>query len=100
MYVVRQVDAEDSLGEYNDETRVIKIKWSPNKDIMKATLYHEIKHSAIRAFSGDAREWALGSRTAEGRAKREEKVISLSEVPEYDLLCRNGLLRFPDPPKL
>ncbi len=65
---------------------------------MKQTLLHEQMHKCWGTASGDLREFILGEKTPEKRARREELITSFLEPVLYDLLARNGWLKYPDPP--
>lgn len=100
VFVVKQVDAENSDGEYDQEIPAILIRQTDNVASMKQSLHHELLHVCFRGHSGTTRESILGSKTIEGRAKREEAIISFLEPVQFDLLVRNGWLRYPNPPRV
>lgn len=66
---------------------------------MKRSLLHELLHVCFDGASGDLREKVLGGKTKEERDEREELIVSFLESPLFDLLTRNGWLRFPKPPR-
>jgi folate-dependent phosphoribosylglycinamide formyltransferase PurN len=101
--VVRDVvDAEgNSLdAQYDPEAPIILVKHVDHAARMQMTLHHELLHVCFAAHSGDARQAALGPRTHEGRARREEAIVSFIEPVQFDLLVRNGWLKYPKPPRL
>lgn len=100
VFVVKTVDDEGSDGEYDDEAPHILIRQADNISAMKQTLHHELMHVCFRGHSGTARESLFRSKTPEGRAKREEAIISFLEPVQFDLLVRNGWLRYPNPPRV
>jgi hypothetical protein len=85
---------------YEKDSPCIVIKSSDNVAAMKQRLHHELLHVCFGAHSGDAREKVLGARTPEGRAKREEDIVSFLEPVQFDMLVRNKWLRYPNPPRL
>jgi hypothetical protein len=85
---------------YDTEAPCIVVEQSDNVSRMKQRLHHEILHVVFGAHSGDARAKCLGSQTMEGRARREEDIVSFIEPIQFDLLVRNGWLRYPKPPKV
>ncbi len=100
VFVVKQVDTEGSDGEYDQEIPAILIRQTDNVASMKQSLHHELLHVCFRGHSGTTRESILRSKTIEGRAKREEDIISFLEPIQFDLLVRNGWLRYPNPPRV
>lgn len=100
VYVVNVVDGDDSGGEYDYENNRINIKSSPNIHEMKSALHHEFHHVFFDGCSGDVRQRVLGPKTVKGRAQREEQIVSYLEPVSYDILVRNGFLKYPDPPTL
>jgi hypothetical protein len=100
VFVVKVVDEEGSDGEFNQEVPEILIRQTDNVASMKQTLHHELLHVCFRGHSGTTRESILRSKTNEGRAKREEEIISFLEPVQFDLMVRNGFLRYPNPPRV
>jgi hypothetical protein len=100
VYVVKVVDEEGSEGEYDSEAPAILIRQVDNVAAMKQTLHHELLHVCFRGHSGTTREGLFRSKTPEGRHAREEAIISFLEPIQFDLLVRNGWLRYPNPPRV
>ena len=103
VYVTRRplaVDGHEVKAYFDGETPCIVLAWSDNVAAMKQTLHHEILHVCFAGHSGDARQAVLGGRTPAARAKREEQIVSFLEPVQYDLLVRNGFLRYPKPPRV
>lgn len=100
VYVARTAEAngEEVDAYYDREKPEIVIVWNENAALMKMKLHHELLHVCFGNHSGDARRF-LGS-TPAARAKREEDVVSFLEPVQFDLLVRNGWLRYPKPPKV
>ena len=84
-------------GTFDSEKGEIEIDASLSDDKAKMTLLHELLHVCFGGASGQLRENVLGAKTPEARATREEMVVSFIEPVLYDLLVRNGWLRFPKP---
>lgn len=102
VYVAKVVigDEGEEVEAYFDRTKPeIVIEQAENVALMKSRLHHELLHLCFGAHSGDARAPVLG-RTPAARAKREEAVVSFLEPVQFDLLVRNGWLRYPNPPKV
>lgn len=83
---------------YDKDVPEIVIEQKDNEVAMKMKLHHELLHVCFGAHSGDAKAF-LGS-TYESRSKREEDVVSFLEPVQFDLLVRNGWLRYPKPPRV
>ena len=99
VYVVARVDEEGSQAEYDYDTNSINVM-EQNAHEMKQSLHHELMHVCCDSCGGELRQWALGHRTPKMRAIREERIISFLEPRQYDILVRNGFLKYPDPPRL
>jgi hypothetical protein len=84
---------------FDVDTPEIVIAWVPNTAVMKLRLHHELLHVCFGTYSGDTKAQVLGGRTTNARWAREEHVVSFLEPVQYDLLVRNGWLRYPDPPR-
>ena len=105
VYVVKQPIVDDdgvtNLDAYYDpDVPEIVIEQSDNVPKMKQRLHHELLHVCFGAHSGDARAKVLGAQTEDGRAKREEDIVSFIEPVQFDMLVRNGWLRYPVPPRV
>lgn len=85
---------------YERDTPCIVVEQKDNVPLMKQKLFHELKHLACNAHTGTAREQVFNGATQDERGEHEERIISFFEVPEYDILARNGFLKFPNPPKV
>lgn len=92
-------DGNDVDAYYEPDTPCIVVKSTDNVTMMKQRLHHELLHVCFGAHSGDAREPVLGSDTVEGRAQREEQIVSFLEPIQFDILTRNKWLRYPNPPR-
>lgn len=98
VYVVKELRNEsgDPLhAEYDPDTHTILVEWCENATKMKQDLHHELLHVCFAGSSGDARENALGP----DYVTREEKLVSFLEPVHFDLLMRNGWLKYPNPPR-
>lgn len=82
---------------YDKATPCIVIRHTDNVDAMKMRLHHELLHVCFGAHSGDA--VAFLGQTPAARDRREEHMISFLEPIQFDLLKRNGFLKYPSPPK-
>lgn len=91
------VEGHDSEAYYDKDVPCILIKVTENVAAMKAALHHELLHVCFSGHSGDALAF-MGS-TPEARDRREEKVVSFLEPVQFDLLVRNGFLKYPNPPR-
>jgi hypothetical protein len=104
VYVVKAplFDPEDPKIEcdayYNCEEPVILVRQMDNVDLMRQRLHHELLHVCFGAHSGDSLDKVFGAH--KGRGKREEDVCSFLEPIQYDLLVRNGWLKYPKPPRV
>ena len=78
----------------------ISVSSQQGPSMIKQSLFHELLHKAFGTISGDLREYILGDKTPEGRATREELIVSFLEPVLFDLLARNGWLNIPDPPSV
>ena len=84
---------------YERDTPQIVVKWTGNVAAMKQKLHHELLHVCFGAHTGDAREPLFG-RSVGARDKKEELIVSFLEPVQFDLLVRNGWLRYPNPPRI
>lgn len=84
---------------YDVDTPEIVVAWVPNVELMKSRLHHELLHVCFGAHSGDTKAQVLGCRSLDARFAREEHIVSFLEPVQYDLLVRNGWLRYPNPPR-
>lgn len=103
VFVVKTLEDDDGFdlsGLFDQDKPEILIRQIDNVMSMKQTLHHELLHVCFRAHSGTAREAVFKSRTVEGRHDREEELVSFLEPVQFDLLVRNGWLRYPNPPRL
>ena len=91
----------DSCDAYFDlQKNIIEIAWKPDESFLKMKLMHELLHVCFSAHSGQMLAKVLGGKSDEEREEREELIVSFLEPVFYDLLSRNGWLKFPKPPKL
>lgn len=90
-------EGNDVDAYYEKDKPEIVIKHSDNAAGMKMKLHHELLHVCFGSHSGDAKAF-LGS-TYDARGKREEDIVSFLEPIQFDLLVRNGWLRYPNPPR-
>jgi len=98
--LLKDDDGSDVDAYYDPEVPCILVKHTGNVAMMQQRLHHELLHVCFGAHSGDARAQVLGAKTVEGRAKREEAIVSFVEPVQFDLLVRNGFLKYPKPPRL
>jgi hypothetical protein len=90
----------DECDAYWDrEDNEIVIRAYENISVMKQRLHHELLHVCFGAHTGQAREDVLGGATPEARDDREEKIVGFIEPIQFDILVRNGWLKYPNPPK-
>jgi hypothetical protein len=102
VYATKQdlTDGEGPVDAYCDlDAGEIVVRYSDNVSIMYMRLHHELLHACFAAHSGDAKDRLFGS-TPDTRAEREEALVSFLEPVQFDLLVRNGFLKYPKPPKL
>jgi hypothetical protein len=98
--VLEDEDGHDLFGQFDTEKPQILIRQIDDVGAMKQTLHHELLHVCFSGHSGDARARVLHSKTKDGRFDREEEIVSFLEPTQYDLLFRNGYLRYPNPPRV
>ncbi len=98
--LLKDDEGGDVDAYYDPEVPSILVKYTGNVAMMQQRLHHELLHVVFGAHSGDARAVVLGSNTCAGRAKREEAIVSFIEPVQFDLLVRNGFLKYPKPPRL
>ena len=91
-------DGNEVDAYYDKEKNELVVKQSDNVAAMKQRLHHELLHVCFGAHSGDAR--AFLGKTVESRGKREEDIVSFLEPVQFDMLVRNGFLRYPKPPRV
>ena len=93
-------DGETELDAYYDQGKPeIVVRQTDNTTLMKQRLHHELLHACFGAHTADGLA-ALGAFTPAGRAKREEDIVSFLEPIQFDMLTRNGFLRYPNPPRV
>ena len=90
-------DGSDVDAYYDHEVPCIVVKHTGNIAAMQQRLHHEILHVCFAAHSGDGCSF-LGS-NVNVQWKREESIVSFLEPVQFDLLVRNGFLKYPKPPK-
>lgn len=71
---VKKVDKDDSMGECDSTSRVIKIKKDTNNEIIESTLLHEIIHGVL-AISG----------VSSGLSEKKEEMLTVA--------LENGLIQ-------
>jgi hypothetical protein len=98
--ILEDDNGDDLDGYFDQDIPCVLIRQVENVSAMKQTLHHELLHVCFRGHSGTAREKILRGRTPDGRARREEDIISFLEPIQFDLLVRNGWLRYPSPPRI
>jgi hypothetical protein len=89
-YVVKELlndEGDDLDGVYYYEHGYGCIRQIDDKNAMKQTLHHELMHVAM-----------INDPTMP--LKRQHELIDRLETPHYDILVRNGWLRYPNPPRL
>jgi hypothetical protein len=89
-YVVKELideDGEENDGAFFYEAGYGLIRQIDDKEAMKQTLHHELMHVALV----NDRKHTL---------KDEDEFILKLEAPQYDVLVRNGWLKYPNPPRV
>lgn len=89
VYVVKQLEDEDGHdleGIFLPDTNEVLVRQIDAVVSMKSTLHHELTHVALR--------FAVAS------VQREENLIRELEPQQFDILTRNGWLRYPNPPRV
>jgi hypothetical protein len=84
---------------YEPTKGLIVVRQYPNVDYMKAKLHHEIMHVCLENHTADVQERLFGP-VEKDRTENEEVFIGIMEPTQYDLLTRNGFLRYPNPPRV
>ena len=97
---VENDDGEACDATFDPDTHTIEVRWRPDAAAMKLDLHHELIHRCFHGVGGDALEKVFGRVTRERREAREEAVVSFLDRVQFDLLTRNGFLRYPNPPRL
>lgn len=104
VFVVKTLEDEetghDYQGVFHYEVPEILIRQIDDKGAMKQTLHHELLHVCFTGHSGDKRAHLFNSQSKNTREKREEQMVSFLETEQYDLLYRNGWLKYPNPPRV
>jgi hypothetical protein len=67
--------------------------------VMGAKAFHELVHKSMHGMSNNDSIAIFGDVTPDEHEVREEALACLLEHRLYDLLTRNGWLRFPKPPR-
>ena len=93
------MDGNDCRGMYDPVRDEIEVSEDQGEVNMKRSLLHEILHKCFSAISGDLQKVILGEEDMDALARREELVVGYLEPLLYDVLVRNGWLKFPEPPK-
>lgn len=89
----------DYYGWLEQETGNIEIA-GKNPELIRKTAFHELIHKALFALNPKTKEDIFGDdRTEEQYEDQEEQLCRLLEDKLYDLLSRNGWLKFPKPPR-
>ena len=88
------VDGNEAHACYDMQTGDIEVA-SSAPDVMKRSLFHEHCHKALAHISAEERERIFAN---ENREEAEEELCLYLEKTVYDLLTRNGFLRYPNPP--
>lgn len=91
---VKNDSGEDVNGHFDVDAREILIAYSPNVRQMEMSLHHELTHVGLAPVSG-----VLWAAVCGGGNQREELIVSTIELTQFDLLYRNGFIRYPEPPK-
>jgi hypothetical protein len=69
------------------------------ESIQKQRLFHETFHRCLETIGVDLRLKVFGAKDEAVLSDREEHIICLIEGPLFDVLVRNGWLKFPKPPR-
>jgi len=103
VYVTKnQLKVEDGTlvdACFDPHANTIEIKWSEDLHHMKMKLLHELLHVCFNPHAGDMKQNILGGKDYIEWDTREELLVSFLEPILFDLLVRNGMVRFPNPPK-
>lgn len=99
VYVVKSIEGK-AEGLFDRDVPEILVTQSDNVALMKQALHHEILHVCFSGHSETSREHVLGESTIKRRDDREETLISFLEPVQFDLLVRNGFLKYPNPPRV
>ena len=103
VYVVKTLendDGHDLDGFFDKEKPEILIRQIDNKEAMKSTLHHELLHVSFRGHADSERDRVFKGRTVNVRESNEEAIVSFLEPIQFDLLVRNGWLKYPNPPRV
>jgi hypothetical protein len=102
--VKREVKSVDGKhlhdAAYCSDEQEIEVAETDNITIMEMRAFHEMMHVCFDGHSTDKLAKVFHTEDVDEQERREEDVVSFLETQFYDLLKRNGLLRFPKPPKL
>lgn len=94
-------DGDEPIDAFYDrENNCLAVRYMANADAMKQNLHHELLHVAFSGHGDETRCRVLGCRTTKAADRREEDIVLFLEPAQFDLLTRNGFLRYPKPPRL
>lgn len=79
---------------------VIEVEWNENVTVMERNVFHELIHNCHEGISYIEWERVYGEVDEDQMEAQQEENAMFLENKLFDLLKRNGLLRFPKPPKL
>lgn len=105
VYVVKgdlyAADGETEIEAHYDRAKPeIVVLQMGNIAMMKQNLHHELLHVCFGGVSGHVREGIFKATTARALEVREEDLVCFLEPVQFDLLVRNGWLRYPNPPRV
>jgi hypothetical protein len=80
-------------GYYDERTQSILIDWELSPPAAETTLWHELGHAILSTYG-----ISLSGDDEPHTSEREEKIGNALWAAEFDVLKRNGFLRFPPRP--
>lgn len=97
VYVVPalQLDGDECYACYDPTNGNITVV-DDVPEVMRRKLFHELVHAACHGMSGRDRVDIFGT---ENHDDREEALACFMESKMFDILSRNGWLRFPKAPR-
>lgn len=88
------VEGDEAHASYDMQTGDIEVA-SSAPDVMKRGLFHEHCHKALAHMSAEERARIFEN---ESHEEAEEELCLYMEKTLYDILVRNGWLKYPNPP--
>ncbi len=104
VFIKRKVvheDGDECHAQYIEGTPpIIEVEQNDNVVVMEKGVFYECIHNCHEGISHTEWTRVYGDIEWEKMEEREEENAMFMETKLFDLLKRNGLLRFPKPPKL